>query len=149
MADSSYWIGIKVIPILTFAVYFTFMYQFPVNFEFFHKKTKIIAIGTVGAGVLNIILNFIMIPLWGMYGAAVATAISYLALFFVHYYIVTHMKNNSFHLKINIFIPGLIGMIIGFVAFYILAPWWYIRWGVGILMGCFELYRIYKRKSIF
>ena len=149
MADSSYWSGINVIPILTFAVYFTFMYQFPVNFEFFHKQTKIIAIGTVGAGILNIILNAIMIPLWGMCGAAIATALSYLTLFFVHFYIVCHMKDYPYHLSLKVFITGLIFMFTGFVAFYLLSPWWYVRWGLGIILGCFELYRIYKRKSIF
>lgn len=149
MADESYWSGMNIIPILTFAVYFTFMYQFPVNFEFFHKKTKIIAIGTVGAGILNIILNAIMIPKWGMYGAAIATAISYLALFFAHYYIVIHMKEHPYHLNIKIFIPGLICMMIGALLFYVFASYWYVRWGLGIILGCFELYRIYKRKSIF
>ena len=149
MADESYWSGMNIIPILTFAVYFTFMYQFPVNFEFFHKKTKIIAIGTVGAGILNIILNAIMIPKWGMYGAAIATAISYLALFFAHYYIVIHMKEHPYHLNIKIFIPGLICMMIGAFLFYVFASYWYVRWGLGIILGCFELYRIYKRKSIF
>ena len=149
MADESYWSGINIIPILTFAVYFTFMYQFPVNFEFFHKKTKIIAIGTVGAGILNVILNAIMIPKWGMYGAAIATTISYLALFFAHYYIVIHMKEHPYHLNIKIFIPGLICMMIGAFLFYIFASYWYLRWGLGIILGCFELYRIYKRKSIF
>ena len=149
MADESYWSGMNIIPILTFAVYFTFMYQFPVNFEFFHKKTKIIAIGTVGAGILNIILNAIMIPKWGMYGAAISTAISYLALFFAHYYIVIHMKEHPYHLNIKIFIPGLICMMIGAFLFYVFASYWYVRWGLGIILGCFELYRIYKRKSIF
>ena len=144
MADESYWSGMNIIPILTFAVYFTFMYQFPVNFEFFHKKTKIIAIGTVGAGILNIILNAIMIPKWGMYGAAIATAISYLALFFAHYYIVIHMKEHPYHLNIKIFIPGLICMMIGAFLFYVFASYWYVRWGLGIILGCFELYRIYK-----
>ena len=149
MADESYWSGINIIPVLSFAVYFTFMYQFPVNFEFFHKKTKIIAIGTVGAGVLNIILNAIMIPLWGMYGAAIATAISYLALFFAHFFIVTHMKEHPYHLKMTVFIPGVMGMLVGTVLFYVLSPWWYVRWGIGLVIGCFEFYRIYKRKSIF
>lgn len=149
MADESYWSGIKTIPILTFAVYFTFMYQFPVNFEFFHKKTKIIALGTIGAGILNIILNAFMIPVWGMYGAALATAISYLALFFAHYFIVKHMREHIFHLEITMFIPGLVGMLLGTVLFYVLGPWWYVRWGLGIAIGSFELYRIYKRKSIF
>lgn len=149
MADESYWSGINVIPIVSFAAYFTFMYQFPVNFEFFHKKTKIIAIGTVGAGILNIILNAVMIPIWGMYGAAIATALSYLALFFAHFFIVTHMKEHPYHLKMKAFIPGVIGMLAGSVLFYVLSPWWYVRWGIGLVLGCFELYRIYKRKSIF
>lgn len=146
MADKSYWSGINIIPILSIAIYFTFMYQFPVNYEFFYKKTKIIAIGTIGSGILNIILNAVMIPIWGMYGAAIATALSYLALFFVHYSIVTHM---NYHLKMTVFIPGVIGMLVGSVLFYALSPWWYVRWGIGLILGCFELYRIYKRKSIF
>lgn len=149
MADESYWSGINIIPILAFAVYFTFMYQFPVNFEFFYKKTKIIAIGTVGAGILNIILNTIMIPIWGMYGAATATAVSYLSLFFAHYFIVTHMKEHPYHLNIKIFIPGLLGMLFGGIVFYLLSSWWYIRWGIGVILGCVEIYRIFKRKSIF
>mgnify|MGYP004531956861 CR=1 FL=1 len=149
MASESYWKGISVIPILSSAVYFTFMYQFPVNFEFFHKKTKIIAIGTIGAGVINIILNAFMIPTWGMYGAAVATSLSYLFLFFAHYAIVTHMKEYPYHLKLTIFIPGILGMLSGVILFYLLSPYGFVRWMIGILIGCFELYRMYKRKSIF
>lgn len=149
MADSSYQSGLKIIPILAFAVYFTFMYQFPVNFEFFYKKTNIIAIGTVSAGVLNIVLNRIMIPVWGMYGAAFATVISYMALFFAHYYIVGRMKEHKYHLSAKAFIPGLIGMIIGTVLFYSLANYWYVRWLLGVTLGCFELKRIFDRKTIF
>lgn len=149
MADSSYWSGINVIPVLVFAVYFTFMYQFPVNFEFFHKKTNIVAIGTVSAGLLNIALNAVMIPLWGMYGAALATAISYVGLFIMHYLIVTHMKGFSFHLKAWIFIPGLICVCLCTVLFYVLADYTIIRWGLGIILGLFEIYRIYKRRTIF
>jgi O-antigen/teichoic acid export membrane protein len=149
MADNSYWGGINIIPILVFAVFFTFMYQFPVNFEFFHKKTKIIAIGTVCSGLLNIFLNVIMIPLWGMYGAAVATALSYGALFVMHYYIVRNMKEHPYHLRVNVFSSGLISVIIGTILFYTLSPWWYLRWGIGIIIGLFEAYRIWIRKSIF
>lgn len=148
MADEMYWRGINIIPILTVAVYFTFMYQFPVNFEFYHKKTNIIAFGTVGAGILNIILNALMIPSMGMYGAALATAISYLGLFFAHSIIVKIMKNH-FYIHINIFIPGLLGVGIGIILFYCLAMFWYLRWVLGVVIGIVELLRIYKRKTIF
>lgn len=149
MADQGYWSGIRVIPVLVFSVYFTFMYQFPVNFEFFHKKTNIVAIGTVSAALLNIILNAIMIPPWGMYGAAIATAISYGGLFIMHYMIVTHMKGYRFHLNARVFLPGLAAVCICTALFYVLDDYWYIRWGVGIVVGIFELYRIYKRRTIF
>lgn len=149
MANEEYWSGINVVPILSIAVYFTFMYQFPVNFEFFHKKTKIIASGTVGAGLFNVILNAILIPIWGMYGAAIATAISYLALFFAHYFIVTHMKNLTFHMNLKSFVLPLLFLGTAVVVFYIFSPWWYIRWAIGIVIGIIELARIIKRRSIF
>ena len=47
---------------------------------FLHKKTNLILYFTVGSGVLNIILNFIFIPIMGILGAAVATLISYIFL---------------------------------------------------------------------
>ena len=47
---------------------------------FIHKKTHLILYFTVSAGIINIILNFVLIPAMGIVGAAVATLISYLFL---------------------------------------------------------------------
>jgi len=125
------------------------MYQFPVNFEFFHKKTNIIAIGTIGSGILNIVLNFIMIPILGMYGAAIATALSYGVLFLAHYGIVKNMKEHPFHLNITTFVPGLSVVFAVSILFYVLKKMWYIRWSLGVIFDIYELIRIYKRKTIF
>lgn len=149
MADNSFWAGIDIIPILTLGVYFTFMYQFPVNFEFFHKQTRIIAIGTFITGGINITLNYLFIPSGGMYGASISTAVSYLSLFFLHYYIVTHKLEQKFHMNIKAFIPGLLIVCLGIVAFYILSGMWWLRWGIGFSIGIYELLKIKKRKSIF
>lgn len=149
LANSEFWDGISIIPVLVLAVYFTFMYQFPVNFEFFYRKTKTIALGTFGAAILNIILNMIMIPIWGMYGAAAATTLSYGALFVLHFFIVTNMKETKYHLKLKVFIPGLIMTCCGILLFYILKRQWYVRWGVGAVIGIYELQKIINRKSIF
>lgn len=149
LAGSEYQNGANLIPILTMAVYFTFMYQFLVNFEYFHKKTIFIAVGTVSAAILNIILNAIMIPLWGMYGAAIATAISYGGLFVMHYIIVTNMKDYKYHLRLKSFVPGLFAVCAGTLLFYSLENFWYIRWGFGVALGIFEIFRIYKRRTIF
>lgn len=149
LSGEEYSAGISVLPILVFSVYFTFMYQFPVNFEFFHRKTKIIAVGTCSTALLNIILNSIMIPLWGMYGAAIATAISYFLLFLAHYFIVTHMKDVQYHLKMTMFIKGLLIVFFAAVLFHFLENWWIIRWGLAFILGCVEVIKIVKRKQIF
>lgn len=47
---------------------------------FIHKKTKLILYFTASAGILNIILNYVLIPLMGITGAAVATLVSYVFL---------------------------------------------------------------------
>lgn len=45
------------------------------------KKTKMVMTSTIVGSVVNIILNYLLIPLMGMYGAAIATAISYVAIY--------------------------------------------------------------------
>lgn len=141
--------GLDILPILVFVVYFTFMYQFPVNYEFYNKKTYLITIATVTSGVINIILNAIMIPLWGYWGAAIATAISYIWLFVIHFVFVKVFISKEFHTKVSDFTPGIVVLLIASVGFYLLADYWVIRWSLGFLLGVVELIRIYKRKSIF
>lgn len=147
--DASFQTGIGVLPIMALSVYFTFMYQFPVNFEFFHKQTKIIAAGTIGAGLLNILLNALMIPVWGMYGAAIATCISYGMLFVAHYIIVTYVMKESFHIKFYTFLPFLAGVLSAIAVFYMLADFWLVRWLLASAVGVWLLANIIKRKSIF
>lgn len=149
LASEEYWSGIDVIPVLTLAIYFTFMYQFPVNFEFFCKKSKIIAAGTVCTAIFNIVLNALLIPKWGMYGAAIATAFSYFGLFVAHYMIVNHIKGDKYHLKSVIFIPYFVAVVFAVILFYICSDMVILRWGIGAVVGAFELYKIKRRRSIF
>lgn len=50
---------------------------------FIHKNTKLILYFTLSSGLLNLILNIIMVPLMGLIGAAVATLISYIFLIII------------------------------------------------------------------
>ena len=47
------------------------------------KKTKIIAITTVTSAVINTLLNTYLIPLFGAYGAAIATVIAYITMYMI------------------------------------------------------------------
>jgi len=149
MSGEEYWNGVSILPILVLAVFFTFMYQFPTNFEFFYKKTKTIAIGTVLSGLINITLNYLLIPEFGMYGASVATVISYLFLFFMHYMVVVRMKEQKYHMRLVAFLPGILLLCIGVAMFYGFKKLWIIRWCFAVFLGSYEVYRIVRRSSIF
>lgn len=148
-SNSEYWSGMNIIPLLVNGIYFIFMYQFPVNFEFYHKKTRIIAIGTFLSAITNIILNLLFIPVFGMYGAALATALSYIFLFIVHYIITIHMKEMKFHMHFNDFLPWIVIVLIFSFLFYFMKTLWILRWILGIVIGFFEMIRIIKRRRIF
>ncbi len=148
-AGREYAVGINILPIITIATFFIFMYQFPVNFEMFHKKTRIVAIGTIGAAAGNILLNYFGIKQWGMFGAAIATVLAYLLLFIVHYCVAHRMKEQKFHVYFREYLPWLVLSLLVFSMFYWLADFWYIRWALGAAIGLIEFMRIKKRRSLF
>ena len=148
-ANDEYWKGMPLVPILVLVVYFTYIYQFAVNYEFFNSKPRIIAIGTGGAALANIILNVILIPEYGMYGAAIATLISYVLLACFHILTVKTWKLERYPLKLKPLFIGLLVIIIFSAAYYLLEDYWVLRWGTGIILGAFEVFRIWKRKTIF
>ena len=149
ISSEEFWEGQNIIPLLTISIFFIFLYQFPVCYEFYYKKTRVVAIATAICAVVNILLNLIMIPLWGMYGAGFTTAISYLLLFLIHYIFVVRMSKGKYHLKIYSCIPWFIIILISSACFYIFAKLIILRWCIAVLVGMIELYRIVKRKSIF
>lgn len=148
-ASSEFQNGLTMIPVFTVAAYFVFLYSFMINYEIYHKKTRIIAIGSCAAAFLNIVLNYALIKIMGAYGAALATAISYVLLFVFHYYISKIMiADTVFPLKIVIFLPYII-IVFFFAVIGSLDSSAYVRWGFAFCLGVLELIRLYKRKSIF
>ena len=84
MGSTDYWIGKYFLPWIIFGCYFIFLYSFPVNYEFYVKKTNYIALGTSLSAVINLVLNYIFIPTYGSFGAALTTLASYFFLFVFH-----------------------------------------------------------------
>lgn len=84
MAPSDYSRSLVIIPIVTSSYYMQFLYTLYVNFAFFYKKTASISIGTLLAGIINIILNIWLIPIFGYEIAAITTLISYFFLLLFH-----------------------------------------------------------------
>lgn len=84
-APPAYYDAIWVIPPVAMSVYFMFAYSFFAVFEFYYEKTKYIAIATVSGAVLNIVLNYIFIKLFG-YCAAGYTTLACFIIFAVYHF---------------------------------------------------------------
>ncbi len=63
------------------------------------KQTKVIATTTVLSAIVNIVLNMLLIPIWGALGAAIATAIAYFAMWFVRLW----FSRKYIRLRVNLF----------------------------------------------
>lgn len=96
-----------------------FIYTLYVNVENFLKKPGVISIGTTLVAVLNIVLNFIFVKLYGYKAAAYTTLISYFVLLLYHFAVVkkyryAHIYNNKLNIAcaIGICIFGLVVCVI-------------------------------------
>jgi len=89
LADERYRDSISVVPIILIGNSLIHIYLSYVNFTFYMKKTVLVSVGTLFAVAINIVLNYYLIPIYGIHGAAWATVIAYFMLAFFHYIIAT------------------------------------------------------------
>lgn len=74
-----------VLPPVVMGAAFQFLYNLYVALEQFAKKTVGMAIGTVLAAAINIVLNWLLIPKYGYIAAAYTTLFGYACLLVIHY----------------------------------------------------------------
>ena len=149
-ASREFWPGTDLISVFAASYFFNFLCTFPVNFEYFHKKTKAVAVITETASACNILLNYVLIRLIGMPGAAIATALSHgLQLTLHHLYCSLHIGKGSYPFPVRLWIGYLAAYLIVMGITYAASGIWLLRWGLGAFLGIWELYRIYKRKTLF
>lgn len=133
MGGRSYADSIKFIPLIIISYFFSFLYTFPVNIQFYHANTKMIPVGTLMAGGLNIILNFILIPIIGIYGAAFATVLSYLALLAFHHVISKRMYGYvDVSAKTHIFLLVIVSSYAGVMGLTVEQP--VLRYFIGLIV---------------
>lgn len=89
-----------VIPIVA-GGFFAFLYNLPAAVEYYNEKTKFIALATCAAAVLNIVLNYVFIPLYGYISAAYSTLVTYVLYFLFHFFMAKFIqKENLFDLRV-------------------------------------------------
>jgi O-antigen/teichoic acid export membrane protein len=87
MADQKFWGAYKVIPLLVFSVLLYGLFSLLNVGIFIQKKTRYNPLIIGIAAIFNLLLNYALIPRWGMLGAAYATFFSYLLMDLISYVI--------------------------------------------------------------
>lgn len=148
-AASSFWEGEDFIVLFSLGYYFVFLYSFPVNYEFYMKRTGTIATGTILAAIINIVLNYCFIVKFGIIGAVVATITSHGLQFLFHYINARRIGKESFPFSMKDFFPGCITVLTVVLFCLLVKEYWFIRWIVAVGLGAFLVIKIYFRKEIF
>ncbi len=73
--------AVKVVPILILGYGYFFMYSLYINFMYYHKKNYAVSTFSLMSAGIAVLSNFLLIPRYGYFGAAIATTISYFSLF--------------------------------------------------------------------
>ena len=147
-AGRDFWSGTGIIPLFVTSYYLNFLCTFPVNFEYYHKKTKVVAAVTIGSSVLNVGLNYLLIKAVGMPGAALATVLSHGVQLLLHHLYSRHLGQGSYPFPLALWAKYAAGFAVMVLFAYAAENLWFLRWGVGAMLGIFELLRIKKRKVL-
>ena len=150
-ANEDYWSGSRYSAIFTIGTYFIFLYSFAVNYEAYKQNSKIVAIATTVSAIINIGLNYIFMILYGAIGVVVATAISHGIQFVIHYISAKQLTNGEkYPYPFSFFVRNfVIFFVISILCYLVDAKVLFLRWLTALVLGVFELYRIWKRKTIF
>jgi len=98
-----YWDSVDcTIPVIV-GGFFAFMYTLPVMIEYYYERTELIAVATIMAAVLNVVLNWFCIAEYGYIAAAYTTLITYFLYFLFHFIIAAKIHGKSLFSILQLF----------------------------------------------
>lgn len=143
LGTKEYVVGLYyLIPILV-GGYFAFLYILPAQAEYYYEKTNYIATGTCVAAILNVIMNYVGVRMFGSIAAAYTTLIIYMLYFCIHYYLAIKVHGASLFMGRKLFIYSVLLFCVA--AFSLICNNnWIIRWLVLVATGLYLLYWLNK-----
>ena len=146
---SQYVESTAIIPLFVGSYYLNFLCTFPVNFEYYHKKTKVVAAVTIFSSLVNVALNYLFIKAIGMAGAALATMLSHgLQLVFHHIYTRFFLGKGDYPFPMGLWAKYAAAFLLVMGCVYLNSDRALVRWAMGACIGMAELWNIRKRKVL-
>ncbi|MGN9136265.1 lipopolysaccharide biosynthesis protein [Clostridium sp. HCP1S3_B4] len=115
LAGKQYEPAVWVVPSVAMSLLLLFYSQLSINVEFYYQEKKDLIYASIGAAVVNIVLNALFIPIFGFVAAGYATLISYI-IFAICNYIALLKILKKRNLKQDMFdVKKLIMLFVGFM----------------------------------
>ena len=144
-----YYEAIWIIPPVTVGVYFIFLYSIFSNIETYFAKTTYIMYVSLVCGMLNVVLNYLLMDTFGYIVCGYTTMVSYVAFAIGHYYFMRKVckeKINGIYLFDLKKIIGIsVGVMIAAFGIMLLYPYWMIRYGIVFVLA---MIAFFKRKML-
>ena len=86
VAPASYSEAIWAIPPVCCSVFFMYLFNLFANIEYYFEESRYVAVASILAALLNIVLNYIFIPIFGYVAAGYTTLCCYILLAISHYF---------------------------------------------------------------
>ena len=148
-APASYSDGIRCIPPVTIGIFFTFCYTTYVKFALYYEKKLGFVLATVFCALLNIVANWIFIPIYGYEAAGYTTMFGYMIYAVIQYLVMRRICRKEcegrypMDTRILLLIQGtfvVVALLLSFCYGQIL-----LRYGLGLVI---LLLMLWKRKAI-
>lgn len=155
LASEQYNDAIIIIPQIALSVYFMFLHSIFANIEFYYEKSKFVSIASIGASLVNIALNYLLIPIMGYKVAGFTTLMCYIILSISHYYFMKLLcKNNNqeatiYDSKFILILSSI--LIVSSIVISRLYEFMFLRWGIiiiAIIYGILNRNKIYLKLKV-
>ena len=147
-APKEFWVATMLIPLFVSGYYVNFLCTFPVNFEYYHKKPKVVAAITISSSLLNLVLNYALIKAMGMAGAALATLVSHSLQLTLHHLYASRLGKQDYPFPLKLWAVYPLAFCAVLAVVFLLPNAWFVRWPLGAVLGIFMLLRIKQRKVL-
>ena len=100
VAASSYYEAVVDIPAIMIGGFFIFVYLLFLNIEIYYEQNQYVAISSVIAAIINVVLNYVCINKWGYLAAGYTTMVSYLVMAILHYLFLMRIAKKNEEVKL-------------------------------------------------
>lgn len=148
LGTSGYYEGIAMLPLIVMAYYFQYLYTWPVNCEFYYKQTRWMTIATIGATLVNVALNLVLIPRFTLIGASLASLIAFIFLMAFHH-VIARKKTEGYCWSLSWYMKRVLPMFAVLAITYVFIDLMVARWLLALSFGVVLLVLMKKNKSLF